>query len=84
MKFFARADNAERVFSLSYRVSELIESNEGPLMRRVMDDLAKRLADDVYADVLKAVNKDTIVQEVSTRVATEVISKLYGKGKEDD
>lgn len=70
-----------RTYVTSYKETDLLQAMDARLMVRVLDELAKKIAKDIYPEVLKSIDKKLIVEEVSTQVSKKVLEGIFSKDK---
>jgi len=73
----------DRHFVVDSTVSRVMEAMDYKLLKQVVDELTVKVVDLVYPEVVKALDKELIIKEVSEGVSEKVLEKLYGKLAED-
>lgn len=86
MKLFFRDDMSKstRVVSAEYNVARTADIAEGVLLRKTVEILAQKISDDIYDEILSAIDKDTIVREVSLKVSENVLAKIFTPTSEEN
>jgi hypothetical protein len=70
---------AEKRFEVSTTLSDAAYAMDKALLREVVKELSGKIVDHIYPDVIKALDQELIVKEVSIAVSERVIATLYGK-----
>lgn len=78
---FKRPNTTKRVVSAEYDYSRLLGAAEALLFRETTLKIAQMIADDIRPYVLKHLDKEVIVKEVSLKVSEEVLAKIFSTGK---
>ena len=72
-------DKNEVRVSASYNLASVAEKAEGALLRDVVRELASKIAEDIYPEIIKNIDKDTIVRQVSLQVSDNILQELFAK-----
>lgn len=71
----------ERYVTATFNTVGLMQETQQEVFKQIIKNLSKRVADDIYADVIKAVDKDMIIKEVSLKVSENILDKMFGDKK---
>lgn len=69
-----RVMSAQVDYQMSPRFTEVME---GEIARQVMDQLADKITDAIYEEIILDIKKNLIVKEVSLKVSDKIIENLF-------
>lgn len=78
-----KADSTGGYFTMtaSYVKEDLDKWTAAQLLKELTRKMADRIAEEVYPEVLKGLDKELLVKEVSVKVSEHVLSRIFNSGE---
>lgn len=68
--------------TVSATIDRLATQMDGRLLAKVTDELALRIVDEIYPEVIKLIDKEVIVKEVALQVSQQILKNMFKTDKD--
>jgi hypothetical protein len=59
-----------------------MDAMDAKLLLKVIDEIAEKVVAEIYPEVLKSIDKEVIVKEVSLKVSERVLASIFTPSKD--